>query len=240
MYFSAQSMNITYERMFKEPVFGAWKSSVDILECFYKELNPRFPLAMSDLEGLAGTSMSSLLVRVRLFGGSGNIELSTEKLVGQFQNLKGKPDVDVVKEAITLSEKALKKALPETEHRATRIQLTAWLDCDGGVEAAQSLLMKRADSEFSSAAGRFHDTEITSGIRVHLRNEKEAWDMVCHLEKSFVEGLGPLFSIGEATYQERGKLSAFEERVAHFEETYLAVLDIYGLQPRAGSSSSSE
>ena len=96
MRFSTARLDVVYERSFEQPLFKVSKSAVEILECIYETLNPKYPLAMSDLTTTAALSMGDVAIRASLFRGNGVLELGVEKFTARFEGLRTPDDVEIL------------------------------------------------------------------------------------------------------------------------------------------------
>jgi len=230
MRYSLARLNVVYERPFRQPVFQVSKSAVEILDCLYGRLNPKYPMAMSDLTASSALSMGEIAIRARLFNGNGLLELSVEKFTARFEGLRNKQDVEIVKDAITLSEDALENALPGTNYEGAAIRTSAWLSCDDGDQGVQDLLEKFGTPKLKLRRNEFGAEKIKTPVRAQLTNEKEGWAVNFFLDTSELAG-AHLFFLCDGVYIETGKFSNFAERANHLENVYEKLLEHYGLEP---------
>lgn len=71
MKIQAERLDITYDAVFVQPAFDLPQKIHGLAKSVYDGLKPRFPLDMADFQGLPGTTLGDLGLKVTMFGGQG-------------------------------------------------------------------------------------------------------------------------------------------------------------------------
>ena len=230
MKFSLFRLDVEFQHTFAQPVFKVPKSAVEILECLYEKLNPKYPVAIADLTATAALSMGDVAIRTSLFEGKGLIEVGVEKFVARFEGLRTAEDIKIIQEVITLSEEALQSALPKMRYKGATIRSSAWLICEGTERSAEDLLDKYGRLKNDLSPRKFGAKKVKNSIRSELVNEEAGWSINVSIERSLIPG-AQLFVLCSGTYIESDKFKGFQEQASHYENVYRALLAHYGLEP---------
>lgn len=232
MEYTVDLMNINYEHVFAQPVFQVANMAPQIFEGFYKTINPRFAINLSDMQPLLpGNSMGNIGVKITLFNGNGVLEVTATQFSARFLNIRSKPnietDIEIVKDCIALSEDALAKLFPENIYSNISIKILSWLKCKDGAQAAYDLLRKHAKLELTH---NLDATDIESAPRAILKNRNEGWGAVSSLERSGDEQFH-LFFLLDIRYSEGSKYNNLSACAEHVQTVYLGLLAQFGLEP---------
>jgi hypothetical protein len=230
-------MDLAYEVPFKRPVFDIAQPGAQILRAYYDALNPRFPIAMSDLQAApSAASFGDVLYRVVLFGGSGVLETTLTRFYARFERIQTQQDLKVVSDCVSISEQALKSTVTELEPIGARIVSASWLSCEGGADVANNFLTRIARSALDLNPEGCGASGVIGMIGAEFVAENEGWTARFRLEKSLME-LAHLFYHFEINHQQGGHFASFEERAQHAESLYLLVLNRLGLTTKSQNGS---
>jgi hypothetical protein len=172
---------------FRDPAFRLGFQASDVLEAFYRALEPTQRLALSDLLTFGGNTYGDLKLAINTFGGAGRIEITAKALIVELRNL-GQLDIDFAKHHLHLCEDTLKSTLEKVISNERQLRANLWLALVGGADQAEELLARMGNSAFKLSEGRYASltTEFTlqfSGLRT-----ESATKVGVLLEKSRAEG----------------------------------------------------
>lgn len=229
-------MDLAYEVPFKRPVFDIARPGAPILRAYYDALNPRFPIAMSDLQAPSATSFGDVLFRVVLFGGSGVLETTLTRFYARFERIQSQQDLKVVSDCVSLSEQALKSAVTEVEPVGARIVSASWFSCEGGADAASTFLTGMACSALDPNPESYGASGVIGMVGAEFVAENEGWSARFRVEKSLME-LAHLFYHFEINHLQNGRFGSFDDRAQHAESLYVLILNRLGLTTKSQTGS---
>lgn len=235
MHFKSHRINVNYQIEFVQPLFQLPSMAVQVIEAFYKTLNPRFSLQMSDLQSRSGTTYADVALIFNLFSGAGLLEIRPDKFSATFQNLRSEADLKKVRDCVELSEDTIRDLFPSLEVSRCLIRLSLWLQCEGGADAVNRILDKHGSAGFPIAKEDFGAQDLEYTLRAELKNVDERWQTGFTLQRSAISEAELFYGI-DATYEAVGKYNSLEQRVEHTREMSLGLLATLGLEPETGGT----
>src|SRR5262249_40312617 len=89
MLYSVVRLTAVMHTAFREPLFQLATQASDILETFYRALQPSQQLKLSDLLTFGGNSYGDLRLRINTFRGGGGINVTPSALIVELNDLQG-------------------------------------------------------------------------------------------------------------------------------------------------------
>ncbi len=155
MWYSTHRLDIGYGLTLAEPAFELPTIGQKIFETFYKALNPRFSINLSDLQTTAARTYEDFSYVINLFGGSGTLTVKTQELSATFERLSTREHLKLVSDCVALSEEALWTVLPDAKLKGRKFTVLSWLKCEGGAQAVHELLQRHGGQGIPIAPGDF-------------------------------------------------------------------------------------
>jgi hypothetical protein len=156
------------------------------MQNFYTTLAPRYPFPTEHMAVNAASILSEWFIRIGLFGNLASLELRIDKMIFRFPQSGGSETLKIVKDTVVLAYDALRKAVPEVRFAQASFSLSAWLTLDGGTEAAQELLVKRAIPHSPIDPQQLGAQTVSYAPRVNVSNEPEKWNVQIVAEPSAI------------------------------------------------------
>ena len=97
MFYKTSWLDISYEAIFRIPLFELARKNADVLKILHRHLTPYASINSSDMHALGGGALSDLKVRISLFRGNGILEITADKFSAIFKNAVGQKDIDLIK-----------------------------------------------------------------------------------------------------------------------------------------------
>lgn len=230
MWFKMVQLNLAYKAAFAEPVFDLVTVPGRVFKSFYKTLNPKFSMGMSDLQSVGGASYADVSYKINLFGGSGTLTITAEGLQAIFQGLRTPEDIKTVTDCIILSDQALREAFPGTSIKSRQYTALTWLECEGGSESVRQLLHNRGNQVVPLAEGDLGAEKVSYSLGADFTNDAEGWGGRIALERSLLDQ-ADLYYRMESAYIDTGKYATLESQIQHTQDVYLEMLHRFGLEP---------
>ena len=236
MIYEIRRADISFQKTFRTLAFDVvGPTGIEILRALFNQITPRYFIRTEDMFAHGGTSLSEVRVRLLLFNGSGEIQVTPERLHLKFNNVRVPEDIAIARDVVSLAEEALRSCLPNTTFREDVIQLTAHIavvdkDSKGAAHILDSFSAgSLATSKLTAAS--FGATNVHFGLKSEIENLDQKWAINFDLTRSL---LGPeaLFLTGMATYTEGGTIASIDQKFAHAEKTVNTFLANLGLQSR--------
>ena len=183
--------DLTYEAIFSALTFDLPGLGAALLKSLYENINPQFPITAADMRVLGGSSLSDVRVQVDMFNGLGLIDVTADKLSMNFRSLQNDGDLTICKNCISLSEQAVRSALPNLQVDAVALRPTLFLALDRKVESASSHI-----AQVVGSAAQFNLDEFgkpCSTPRCESRSREHRGRLECDLQRLSGSG-GPVFA----------------------------------------------
>ena len=221
--------DLTYEAIFSALSFDLPGLGAALLKSLYENINPQFPITAADMRVLGGSSLSDVRVQVDVFNGLGLIDVTTEKLSMNFRNLQNDGDLATCKNCISLSEQAVRRALPNLQVDAVVLRPTLFLELDRKVESASSHIAQVAGSTAQFNLDEFGNPAQHLGVNLEVENTEENWNVIFNAYRDRGEQSSLIVSC-HALYREDGVISGLDERASHLQRLIRAFLSGIGLE----------
>ena len=221
-------MEMTYEADFSVPLLDLPQRNTDLLKSLYQFIHPRFPLRTTDMHAFGGNALSDVSVRVTMFGGSGTIDVTADRLSIRFTGLRQEQDVDICNECIALAEQALRNTLPEVVIGFVTIRPTLTLRLGDGSTDAREYLRRVVKPGVDLDLAGLGSAALHPCINLEVTNEDERWRAVLHAypnapDKSTIVAA---CSIGYADFPEERSSAERNDRLLRLIEALLRGLDL--------------
>jgi hypothetical protein len=140
----------------REPMFQLAMQASDIMETFYKALQPFQRLSLNNLLTFGGNSYGDLRLTINTFGGGGRIDIRPDALIVELRDLHREVDyVEAAKEHLQLCEDTLRKALNGVEISERLMRASMWLTCEGGPVAVEAFLGEKGNAALKLDQGPY-------------------------------------------------------------------------------------
>ena len=112
-------MDVQYEVVLSEPPFDLSRRDAEVLENSYNKLKPEHLASPSDMQVVGGTSSSEEKVRMVMFGTLAALEITIDRILLEFGQLKSSRDLNTCKSCALSSERAIWGIYPELQMNRT-------------------------------------------------------------------------------------------------------------------------
>lgn len=214
MFYQTSWLNISYEASFRNPVFELARENVEVLKIFHRHLTPRYSVSSSDMQALGGNALSDLKARITLFRGNGVLEITADKFSAIFTNAVGQQDIETIKYCVGSGLAAIAEWSPDLAYREEVIRLTAFLNLKGEADARDNFLHNLIGSKMMFRADDFGASKVHSGLKVEFENSGDKWIVGFDVSRSWANS-DMLIVNCNATYQEGGALTTFDDKATH-------------------------
>ena len=184
---SLEWMELAYEADFSVPLFDLPGRNTEVLRYFHRFIHPRFPLRTPDMQVMGGNALSDVCVRLTMFGGSGTIEVTADKLSMRFTDIRREQDVNICSECVALVEQALKSALPDLEMGIITIRPTLSLRLADGSIDARDYLKRVVKPGVELDLRELGTVALCPCINLEVENRAEGWRAVLHAYDNTVD-----------------------------------------------------
>lgn len=221
--------DLTYEAIFSALSFDLPALGAELLKSLYENINPQFPIIAADMRVLGGNSLSDVHVQVDLFNGLGLIDVTADKLSVNFRNLQNDGDFTLCENCISLSEQAVRSALPNLQVDAVVLRPTLFLLLDRKVESASSHIAEVAGTTAQFNLDDFGNPVQHLGVNLEVENTEEGWNVIFNAYRERGEQSSLIVSC-HALYRQDGLIRGLEESASHLERLTRAFLNGIGLE----------
>ena len=221
--------DLTYEAIFSTLSFDLPGLGAELLKSLYENINPQFPITAADMRVLGGSSLSDVRVQVDMFNGLGLIDVTADKLSMNFRSLQNDGDLTICKNCISLSEQAVRSALPNLQVDAVALRPTLFLALDRKVESASSHIAQVVGSAAQFNLDEFGNPAQYPGVNLEVENTEEDWNAIFNAYRDRGDQSSLIVSC-HALYREDGIIRGLEERASHLERLIRAFLSGIGLE----------
>lgn len=224
MDFRVNWAKVTFEHHFSQPFLMLATSSPQVLESFYRALAPRFRGTTSDFSMEPSRTLAGLALQAHLFGGNAVINLSPDRLRGDFAPV-GANDEELIKDLV---QSAL-GSITELDASASLASQTATYS------AFIELLVDDADSwEFLKQAAPIGvqvidlpstlvDAETIPGLRFEFISEKLGYVLQVGLDRS-TRSRKELFITASSRFEATSSIKLLDERTVLLKDAIDSVL----------------
>jgi hypothetical protein len=209
-------MTLTYEARFSAPSFDLPSRSTLILKSFYEEINPRYAIRPGDMQVMGGNTLSDVRTRITLFGGNGTLDITVDKLLCFFSNLRSKSDLTICKDCISLSEQAIRSSLPDASVQAVAINPALVLQLGGGEENATNHLSRVVGKSIGPKLGAIGNIVQHPGVSWGIENVDEGWQATFRANRDPTR-VSSLFVFCDSLYKQDSAIAGLEDRAQHVE-----------------------
>ena len=234
-------MNLTYDVEFVSPAFDLPTNNTGLLKALHGSIDPRFQIKTRDMHVTGGNLLSDVHVRIDLFGGNGAIDVSADGMSLVFNNVRTAVELKSCQDCISLSEEALREALPTVRSRTVAIRPTLVLQATDNGTNVGAHLSRLFGSSIRLRLDTFGTTNQVPGVNIEVRNPGERWDALFHGFRDHQKASSFILNT-HVTYHEDGAVRGLENRVGHLKRLLKAFLDgvdleLEGLTDESGNES---
>jgi hypothetical protein len=215
MLYSGVRITALMVTVLREPMFQLAMQASDIMETFYKALQPSQRLSLSNLLTFGGNSYGDLKLTINTFRGGGRIDITPGALIVELSDLHRETGyVEAAKEHLQLCEDTLRKALKSVEISERLMRASMWLACEGGPVAVEAFLAEKGNAALKLDQGAYAALKKEFTLQFNGLDAPTATKIGLALQRSM--GEGDLFVQFEHThYGSPGVMQTVEEQ---FEE----------------------
>ena len=219
-------MDLTYQIAFSALSFELPTQGLALLKSIHDNINPKFPIASTDMQIFGGNSLSDVRVQVSMFNGSAQIEILVNQCSIRFFRLQNNTDVEICKDFISLIEKALKEALPNLQFSHLTINPELSFELDGGSGNASSYLAQITGlNNHVIRFDEFGSVVQHQGLNLEIDNDEEEWSTIMNVHRH--RGQDSLLIVScFAAYRK----NMTNQRLGHFERMINVFLSEIGLE----------
>ena len=231
MFYKTSWLDISYEAIFRNPLFELVRGNIDAFKIFHRHLTPHTSISSSDMQSMSGSALSDLKTRISLFRGNGILEITVDKFTAIFKNAVGQGDIDLIKKCVGSGVAAMTEWLPDLAYREETIRVVAFLALQGEENSRDKFLHDLIGSKVTICADDFGAAKIHTGLKADLENSADKWRATFDVSHSWVH-TDLLVVIYNAIYDEGGALTNFEDKTNHAQKIYNDFLAKIGLVPQ--------
>lgn len=231
MLYKVQQAEVIFQKTFQSLAFDVARLGIEILREISQRIGPRYSIRTEDMSVYGGANLSEVRVSVLLFRGSGDLQVTPERLFLKFTNVRGEEDFKIIRDIALLAEGIVKSTIPNIAFKEDVIQIATFINLIEKSMDGPALLNSFAEG--SAAASRLSTSALgATGIHFELKTEienvKDKWKVTYEINRSI---LGPetLFLTSIATYEEGGTISSIGEKFSHADESAEQFLGSLGL-----------
>ena len=213
---TVERVDLAYEAAFAVPSFDLPVRGTALLKALYETISPRYPIPTTQMQIFGGNAMSDVRVRITLFNGNGTIEVIADKMILNFNDIRGKEGIAICKDCILYSERALAEAIPEISVRFVTIRPTFLVNVNAENDQEIDFLSGLGGS-FRFKISELDGTSQHSGVNLSVENAGEGWNAIFHIfhnqavQKSY-------FLSCHAQYEENGTIQGLENKEYHIKQ----------------------
>jgi hypothetical protein len=201
--------------------FDVARLGIEILREISKRIGSRYTIRTEDMSIYGGTNLSEVQIRVLLFRGSVDLQVTPERLFLKFTNIRTSEDIKIIKDITLLAEDVINSSIPNIAFKEDVIQIMTYIKLAKESTNGPALLNSLAEGSLAASSlstSAFAATGIYFGLKSEIENVDDKWNITYDINRSI---LGPesLFLTGVATYAEDGVVSSIEQKFSHAEKT---------------------
>ncbi len=179
MPYSVELMELSYSRTFSPPIFEVASSVAPLLRKLYETFSPELVVKLSNMQALPATSMSDVGVKLQLFNGSFDLQITPERIAATARALRTESDLKVVRRSIELAHTALNASFEQVGLGDAGLTVHGWLKSNSDSDPSASAIFEamKLSKPFAVLAGEsdFHP------VRMRIRNapQRYACELTC-------------------------------------------------------------
>lgn len=238
----ARPMRLGYEAQFSAPSFDLPGRSTELLQSLYGNLATRYSISPGDMHVLGGSSLADTSVRVALFGGSGRIDVTVDKLSIDFDKLLTDSDIEICKDCITTSEQTIQEFRSDMNIDVTFANLNYTIELGDGIESASDYLSQVAAPGISLDLKEIEGAVAHPGIRLGIENENEKWSVSISAEqrvgekKSISVSIFATFNGDSAVHRAANRIDLLSRLIDLFCKGIGLNVSVYSLNSASGGA----
>ena len=219
-------MDLTCEIAFPTLSFELPTQGLTLLKSIHDNINPKYPIASTDMQIFGGNSLSDIRVHVSMFNGSAQIDILVNKCSIKFFRLQNSTDLEVCKECISLIEKALKETLPNLQYSHLTINPELTFELNSGRGNASSFLAQITGlNNHAISFDEFGSVVQHQGLNLEIDNDEEEWNAVLNVFRNRLQDSSLIVSCF-AAYRK----NMMTQSLDHFEHMINVFLSKIGLE----------
>jgi len=173
----------------REPAFHLAMQASDIMEAFYKALQPSQRLSLSNLLTFGGNSYEDLRLTINTFRVGGRIDITPGRLIVELSDLHRESGyMEAAKEHLQLCEDTLRKALKSVEISERLMRANMWLACEGGPGAVEAFLGEKGNAALKLDQGAYAGLKKEFAFQFNALDPSKATKVGLTLQRSMGEG----------------------------------------------------
>lgn len=178
------SVDVTFDAFFKAPAFSLAQQNVATLKALHEALSGRYQISSGEMKVSGGNTLSDIAVTVDLFGGSGQVEVTVERVRLSFRRLMTAADRSIAEDCATLAIGAIANVLG-IEYQGSNFNFNAtYRFRDAGINTAEHLA-RLWRPEIIQPGGQGTNGAIERyGVVYEFENPTAQWDVVFHASRS--------------------------------------------------------
>ena len=222
MQFKTTEINATYEVTFSSRLFGIVTRRAELLQELEQKISPRFTVNSNDLRGYGGASLADMKVRVILFNGAGQIDITADTLTATFARAVSRDDLVTIKDCISLALDALSAWAPTCSVSSEVLKLTLTSELTDGQTTAE-LIASVVKVSHNFDPKEYGCASAHRGFRMEFDDLEQKRRVSFDLVRSWASPTGFL-CIGNANYYGGTKFNNFAERLDFLSAGYARFL----------------
>lgn len=167
-------MSIGYEADFAVPLFDLITNAPELQQRIYTAVRALYPFALrtADMHISPSGLQSEAGLRITMFGGNGSVNLTPERTVLDFSNIKAAADIEICKKCIDLIAESLSKSCTDVVIHNETFRTSLRLETEG--DAAQHLGAIAASNVRLNPI-EFGATEDHPTVSIEISNSGQRW-----------------------------------------------------------------
>jgi hypothetical protein len=219
---TVQRLDVLHELSF-QPAFVLARNASETLQNFYTIIAPRYAIPVEHVAVNAANILSEWFIRIGLFENLAALELRINKMTLRFPQSQAAEGVKAVKDVTMLAHDALRKAVPDVRSAQTAFSLSSWMALEGGTDAAQAFLRKRAMPQSCIDPKQLGGENATYVLRVNVPNPTEMWTVQITAEPSALPQ-ADLFLLVQLSFGHGTQYQGVDEQILFTERLVRKVL----------------
>ncbi len=221
MEYIIKRLDLTVARQFSQPAFDMPSKTPDLVRSLFQAINPRFPLRLGDLRSYGGTSYADVRLEVVVLAGRVHLEVVPDGYTVRFMNL-GETDADLktLQDLVELADESIRDTLSEASMGGRAMSGSAWIECDGGLDAVDAMLRERGNKSLDLNSGIFKHFDKKYTIQATCQSSK-GLNVNFSIQRSEME-IGHLFIqaslLFDIFYETQDLAAQFDAARIHFED----------------------
>ena len=224
-----ERMDLEYEADFAIPLFDLPARDTEVLRSFHESISPRYPVRSTDMRIFHGDRFSENRVRIVMFGGNGQIDMTADRLSINFDHMQIEEQATICRECISLSEQVLRRIFPDVVVHIVTLSPTLFLRLGDGSVSARSHLAQVAGSGIEVDLRGFGGAICHPCVNLEIENEDEHWNADFHAYGEWGTE-SSLITSCRVMYDENGTIRGLNDRFRHVDRLLATLLGGIGLE----------